>query len=64
MSHIPKKKLVDAATADGTMSEVSRLISASYLMANLMWSFFDDATAIIEKPRTPARRHEPRDGQA
>ena len=49
MSHIPKKKLVDAATADGTMAEVSRLISASYLMANLMWSFFDDATEHLKK---------------
>ena len=49
MSHIPKKKLVDAATADGTMAEVSRLISASYLMANLMWSFFDDATELLKK---------------
>ena len=48
MSHIPKKKLVDAATADGTMAEVSRLISASYLMANLMWSFFDDATELLK----------------
>lgn len=48
MSHIPKKKLVDAATADGTMAEVSRLLSASYLMANLMWSFFDDATELLK----------------
>ena len=48
MSKIPKKKLVDAATADGTMAEVSRLLSASYLMANLMWSFFDDATDMLK----------------
>ena len=48
MSHIPKKKFIDAATADGTMAEVSRLISASYLMANLMWSFFDDATELLK----------------
>ena len=48
MSHIPKKKIIDTATADGTMAEVSRLISASYLMANLMWSFFDDATELLK----------------
>lgn len=48
MSHIPKKKFIDAAQADGTMSEVSRLLSASYLMANLMWSFFDDATELLK----------------
>ena len=48
MSHIPKKKFIDAATADGTMAEVSRLLSASYLMANLMWSFFDDATELLK----------------
>ena len=48
MSHIPKKKFIDAATADGTMAEVSRLLSASYLMANLMWSFFDDATDLLK----------------
>ena len=49
MSHIPKKKFIDAAQADGTMAEVSRLLSASYLMANLMWSFFDDATELLKK---------------
>lgn len=49
MSHIPKKKFIDAAQADGTMAEVSRLLSASYLMANLMWSFFDDATEHLKK---------------
>ena len=48
MSQIPKKKFIDAATADGTMAEVSRLLSASYLMANLMWSFFDDATDLLK----------------
>lgn len=48
MSHIPKKKIIDAAQADGTMAEVSRLLSASYLMANLMWSFFDDATDLLK----------------
>ena len=48
MSHIPKKKFIDAAQADGTMAEVSRLLSASYLMANLMWSFFDDATELLK----------------
>lgn len=48
MSHIPKKKFIDAAEADGTMAEVSRLLSASYLMANLMWSFFDDATELLK----------------
>ena len=48
MSHIPKKKFIDAAQADGTMAEVSRLLSASYLMANLMWSFFDDATDLLK----------------
>ena len=48
MSHIPKKKFIDAATADGTMAEVSRLLSASYLMANLTWSFFDDATDMLK----------------
>ena len=49
MSHIPKKKLVDAATADGTMAEVSRLPSASHLMAHLMRSFFDDAPELLKK---------------
>ena len=48
MNHIPKKKFIDAAQADGTMAEVSRLLSASYLMANLMWSFFDDATELLK----------------
>ena len=48
MSHIPEKKFIDAAQADGTMAEVSRLLSASYLMANLMWSFFDDATELLK----------------
>ena len=48
MSHIPKKKFIDAAQADGTMAEASRLLSASYLMANLMWSFFDDATELLK----------------
>ena len=48
MSHIPKKKFIDAAQADGTIAEVSRLLSASYLMANLMWSFFDDATELLK----------------
>ena len=48
MSQIPKKKFIDAAQADGTMAEVSRLLSASYLMANLMWSFFDDATELLK----------------
>ena len=48
MSQIPKKKFIDAAQADGTMAEVSRLLSASYLMANLMWSFFDDATDMLK----------------
>ena len=48
MSHIPKKKFIDAATADGTLAETSRLLSASYLMANLMWSFFDDATELLK----------------
>ena len=48
MSQIPKKKFIDAAQADGTMAEVSRLLSASYLMANLMWSFFDDATDLLK----------------
>ena len=51
MSHIPKKKFIDAAQADGTMAEVSRLLSASYLMANLMWSFFDDATELLKNHR-------------
>lgn len=51
MSHIPKKKFIDAAQADGTMAEVSRLLSASYLMANLMWSFFDDATELLKSHR-------------
>lgn len=48
MSHIPKKKFIDAAQADGTLAETSRLLSASYLMANLMWSFFDDATELLK----------------
>ena len=48
MSQIPKKKFIDAAQADGTMAEVSRLLSASYLMATLMWSFFDDATDMLK----------------
>ena len=48
MSHIPKKKFIDAATADGTLAETSKLLSASYLMANLMWSFFDDATELLK----------------
>lgn len=48
MSHIPKKKFIDAATADGTLAETSRLLSASYLMANLMWSFFDDASELLK----------------
>lgn len=48
MSHIPKKKFIDAAQADGTLAKTSRLLSASYLMANLMWSFFDDATELLK----------------
>ena len=48
MSHIPKKKFIDAAQADGTLAETSRLLSASYLMAYLMWSFFDDATELLK----------------
>ena len=48
MSHIPKKKFIDAAQADGTLAKTSRLLSASYLMANLMWSFFDDATDLLK----------------
>lgn len=51
MSHIPKKKFIDAATADGTLAETSRLLSASYLMANLMWSFFDDASELLKSHR-------------
>ena len=49
MSYISPKKLVAAATADTTMAENTKLISASYLMANLMWSFFDDATELLKK---------------
>lgn len=49
MSHIPKKKLIDAAVADGSLAEATRLISASYLMGNLCWSFMDDATEQLKK---------------
>lgn len=49
MSHIPKKKFIDAAVADGSLAEATRLISASYLMGNLCWSFMDDATEQLKK---------------